>query len=117
VYEDDSIYDKFFLDVSPCSNYLLTGSYNKSGHIVDINADNNVTVQAMFDANRGKALGKIRKYAINKKLSPLESGARQPDFKKKIVSGCWNPKENTVALAFRNCIFLSYDKNSSTSSK
>lgn len=113
MYEDDSIYDKFFMDLSPCSNYILTGSYNKSGHVIDINGDNNVTVQALFDQKRGKISGKARKYAPNKKLSPFE-GSSQPDFKKKVFNGCWNPKDNTIALAFRNCIFLSYDKNNSS---
>lgn len=29
LYEDESFYDKFFLDVSPCGKYLLTGAYNR----------------------------------------------------------------------------------------
>lgn len=57
---------------------------------------------------RGKQGGKIRKYAANKRLSALE-GVNSIDFKKKVVNGCWNPKENTTALAFRNCIFMYSD--------
>lgn len=49
LYEDDSIYDKFFMDVSPCGNYMLTGAYNKSAHIIDIYGNNNVTVTSNFD--------------------------------------------------------------------
>ena len=49
LYEEDSIYDKFFLDVSPCNNYVMTGAYNKNGHIIDINAGSNVTVHANFN--------------------------------------------------------------------
>lgn len=44
LYEDELIYDRFFMDVSPHSDYMVTGSYNKSGHIVDINGGSNVTV-------------------------------------------------------------------------
>ena len=62
-----------------------------------------------FDAKRGKVLGKVRKYQANKKLLPLE-GAAAPDFKKKVQLGCWHPTENIVALAFRNCIFMSSEK-------
>ena len=32
------------MDISPCSNYLVTGGYNKSGHIIDVNGTNNVTI-------------------------------------------------------------------------
>ena len=44
LYEEDSIYDKFFLDISPCNNFIMTGAYNKNGHIIDVNAGTNVTV-------------------------------------------------------------------------
>lgn len=108
LYEEDSIYDKFFLDVSPCNNYLFTGSYNKSGHIMDINAGHNVTLQTSFDAKRSKVVGKTRKYTNHRKLPALDSG--EIDFKKKCLSGCWHPKENLVALGFRNCIFLYNEK-------
>ncbi len=44
LYEDDSIYDKFFLDISPDSKYMVTGAYNKSGHILDIAGTYNVSM-------------------------------------------------------------------------
>ena len=62
LYEEDSIYDKFFMDMSPCSNQILTGAYNKSSHIVDLAGQNNITLQANFDVKRGKIVGKVRKY-------------------------------------------------------
>lgn len=41
VYENESIFDKFDLDISPDSSMLLTGSYNSDAHIVDIANNNN----------------------------------------------------------------------------
>lgn len=107
LYEEDYIYDKFFLDISPCNNYLVTGGYNKSGHIADINGTYNVSLATNFEMKRGKNMGITKKYNNNKKLPP---GDETIDFKKKVMSGCWSPKENSVALAFRNCIFLYSDK-------
>jgi serine/threonine-protein phosphatase 2A regulatory subunit B len=49
LYEDDSIYDRFFMDVSPCGNFILTGAYNKNAHILDIYGNNNVTLTTSFD--------------------------------------------------------------------
>lgn len=72
LYEEDSIYDKFFLDVSPCNNYLLTGGYNKSGHVIDLNFTHNNSLEARFEMKRGKQAGKLRKYGPSKKLGPLE---------------------------------------------
>jgi len=88
---------------------MLTGGYNKSGHIIDLGLGHNNTIEAKFDVKRGKAGGKLRKYGANKKLAALD-GQGAIDFKKKVLQGCWHPKENSVALAFRNCIFLYSDK-------
>lgn len=109
LYEEDSIYDKFFCDVSPCNGYIVTGGYNKSAHVIDTSLSHNNTIEAKFEMKRGKLGGKMRKYQTNKKLGALE-GQGSIDFKKKIMNGTWHPKENTVALAFRNCIFLYSDK-------
>lgn len=68
LYEEDSIYDKFFLDVSPDSQYVITGAYNKSAHIIDVTGSNNNTLEAKFEMTRGKAGGKSRKYGNNKRL-------------------------------------------------
>ncbi len=95
--------------MSPCSNYLVTGSYNKSVHVTDVGFNYNSTIEAKFDLRRGKPIGKVRSYGSNKKLGPLE-GQSSIDFKKKIMQGTWNPKDNTLAIAFRNCIFLYSDK-------
>lgn len=116
LYEEDFIYDKFFLDVSPCSGYVVTGSYNRSAHVLDLNASHNLALPANFDAKRGKALAPARKYGPNRKLLPVDN-PETIDFKKKVMAGCWSPKENTCALAFRNCIFLYSDKASTTGSR
>ncbi len=89
LYEEESIYDKFFLDISPCSNYMLTGGYNKSGHIIDTNMSTNVTFTTNFDMKPGKVVGKVRKYNDHKKLGPLDSS--EPDFRKKALCGTWHP--------------------------
>jgi serine/threonine-protein phosphatase 2A regulatory subunit B len=108
LYEEDSIYDKFFMDMSPCGKYALTGNYNKNAHIIDIAGTNNVTFQANFDMKIGKVQAKTRKYNEKKKLSALDSSTI--DFKKKVLNGCWSPKDNIVACGFRNCLFLYQEK-------
>jgi hypothetical protein len=70
LYEEEHIYDKFFLDISPCNNFIVTGGYNKSGHVMDINGTYNVTLTANFDMKRGKTAGATKKYTTNKKLPP-----------------------------------------------
>lgn len=95
------------MDMSPCNNYIVTGAYNRSGHVFDVSGTANVTLPCNFDVKRGKNVGIVKKYASNKKLPPSDDVI---DYKKKVQAGCWSPKENTAALAFRNCIFLFSDK-------
>jgi len=44
LYEEDSIYDKFFMDLSPDGKHCVTGNYNKNAHVVDIAGGYNVTL-------------------------------------------------------------------------
>ena len=60
------------MDVSPCSNYIVTGGYNKSGNVFDISGSYNVTLPAVFDMKRGKQIGNVKKYSNNKKL-PMDA--------------------------------------------
>lgn len=69
---------------------MLTGSYNKSAHIIDLQGNHNVAMPAHFDVKRGRLLGTARKYGSNLKLLPnAEVGGSSkhlsnPDFKKKV---------------------------------
>ena len=83
LYEDDLIYDRFFMDISPNYQYLLTGAYNKSAHIIDVQGKTNVSVPIHFEAKRGQTIGKVRRYNTSKKLAPLE-GAGNADLKRKV---------------------------------
>jgi len=73
LYEEDFIYDKFFLDVSPCSGYIVTGAYNRSAHVLDLAASHNLALPTNFDAKRGKHLAPPRRYGPNRKLQPTEA--------------------------------------------
>ena len=69
------------MDISPCNQYLATGSYNNSGHVIDINGSYNVSIPTNFNIQRGKQQGVTKKYNANKKMSLVEQSI---DFKKKV---------------------------------
>jgi hypothetical protein len=103
LYENESVFDKFEVNASPCGNYLLTGSYNNNGHVIDIEGTSNSTVEAVFGNKRGKISAKTRQYN-GKKLHSLGEGA--PDLRKKVLLNSWHPIENIIAVANHNCIFI-----------
>lgn len=54
--------DEFFLDVSPDGKHMVTGGYNKSAHVIDMNATSNTVVQCKFNEKRGSNAGKLKVY-------------------------------------------------------
>lgn len=62
LYEQDSLDDEFFLSVSPDSKHFVTGGYNKSAHVIDSAATNNVVVPCNYHAKSGDSAGKLKVY-------------------------------------------------------
>ena len=49
LYENENLNDSFFANVTPDGKHIATGAYNKSGHIIDINANTNTSITCNFD--------------------------------------------------------------------
>ena len=67
VYENERIFDKFDLQVSPDSRMVLTGSYHAHAHVIDLQRRVNTTIDVRFLDKRGKQAGVPRFYK-NKRL-------------------------------------------------
>lgn len=116
VYESETIFDKFDLQVSPDSNLVLTGSYNSNVHVIDLNNQTNCTIDAKFMDKRGKNVGQNRSYKGKRVQGVLTNSAGEPlkiDMSQKISLGTWHPRENTFAVARHNSLFLYTEKRSS----
>jgi len=57
VYESETIFDKFDMQVSPDGSMVLTGSYNSSLHLLDITNLSNTSIEVKFMEKRGKNVG------------------------------------------------------------
>jgi hypothetical protein len=62
VYESETIFDKFDMQISPDSSMVLTGSYNSNMHLIDMNNQTNTTIDVKFMDKRGKNVGQVRNY-------------------------------------------------------
>ncbi|KXS18579.1 protein phosphatase 2A regulatory subunit PR55, partial [Gonapodya prolifera JEL478] len=112
LYENDCIFDKFECTVSGDGSHVLTGSYSNYFHIYDRNGKNDIVLQADKSAFKAKKAGSAKnkptatvgKGKVSKKEELLNVDAL--DFGKKILHASWHPRENTVALAATNNLFL-----------
>ena len=72
--ENDSLDDRFFMDVSNDGKYIATGGYDRSGHILDVNASSNTVVKTKFGAERNTSAGLLKIYDKQKK--PLSGNGK-----------------------------------------
>ena len=63
LYDNDRIFDKFDLQVSPDSKHVMTGSYFSQTHVIDLMTRVNSTIDVRFMDKRGMQAGVLRPYA------------------------------------------------------
>lgn len=90
--DQDCLDDQFFMDVTPDGKHIATGGYNKSAHVIDINATTNTVVPCNFGASRDSTAGKLKVYNKNTKRLVTQSNLETKlDAKKSVNLGCWCP--------------------------
>jgi len=98
LYENDCIFDKFECTFSGDGSHVMTGSYHNYFRIYDVDGSSDVILQA------DKSAFKTKKDATQSSKPALPVDA--VDFTKKILHGSWHPKENTIAIAATNNLFI-----------
>ncbi|GAK67241.1 protein phosphatase 2A regulatory subunit PR55 [Moesziomyces antarcticus] len=110
LYENDCIFDKFEALWGPDGKKVLTGSYNNYFHVFDKDDSSDVVLQAdksAFKAKRMAGAGKKGNKGANSTLgAPGQVNLDNPDFNKKILHASFHPRENTIAIAATNNLFI-----------
>ncbi|CEP60535.1 protein phosphatase 2A regulatory subunit CDC55 LALA0_S01e13124g [Lachancea lanzarotensis] len=109
-YENDAIFDKFEVNFSGNSSSLMTGSYNNTFMIYPdvVGAKSSksppmkeIVLQADKTAFKSKKLGSLEQQSARNK-----QWGDDIDFKKSILHFSWHPRENSVAIAATNNLFI-----------
>lgn len=97
VYEQDIIFDKFNLGLSPDGRSFVTGFYNNYFHVCDLEGTRNTQFELNFN-----------KKTISKNIPPnyFETLSNSFDLTKKVSKAVWNPVHECVVLASLNCLFI-----------
>ncbi|CEP15027.1 hypothetical protein [Parasitella parasitica] len=114
LYENDCIFDKFECTFSGDGSQMMTGSYSNNIHIYGRESDIEVTLQADKSAFKAKKLGSTKnKISMNQgNRNDCGTGRRMRDetdymdYNKKILHASWHPRENTIAVAATNNLFI-----------
>ncbi|GAA6050223.1 hypothetical protein JCM3770_002745 [Rhodotorula araucariae] len=118
LYENDCIFDKFECTFSGDGNNVLSGSYNNYFHIYDTAGTQDIVLQADKSAFKAKKIGgKGGKGGPGAAAAGAKGNgagaAKKPlvdteniDFNKKILHASWHPRENTIAIAATNNLYV-----------
>lgn len=83
----------------------MTGSYSNTFHLYDIEGKTDIALQADKSAFRSKRLGSS-KNKISMARNNYAPNADNMDFNKKILHASWHPREDTIAIAATNNLFI-----------
>ncbi|KAL7981417.1 hypothetical protein Chor_002313 [Crotalus horridus] len=91
-------------------NVVMTGSYNNFFRMFDRNTKRDVTLEASRENNKPRTVLKPRKVCASGKRKKDEISVDSLDFNKKILHTAWHPKENIIAVATTNNLYIFQDK-------
>ncbi|KAL1918439.1 uncharacterized protein VTP21DRAFT_3099 [Calcarisporiella thermophila] len=111
LYENDCIFDKFECMFNGDGSNVLTGTYNNYLHIYDREGKTDITLQADKSAFKAKRIGAAAStVGKGNKGTPRKNGKDlNPDtidYNRKILHASWHPRENTIAVAATNNLFI-----------
>lgn len=120
LYENDCIFDKFESLWGYDNKKILTGSYANYFHIFDKDDESDIVLQADKSAFKAKKLAGNKKGKNQTNAGSGAGGAGSGpinvdtiDFNKKILHASYHPRENTIAIAATNNLFI-FSANNST---
>lgn len=97
LYENDCIFDKFDLSLSPDSQFCLTGTFDNRFHITELSSYSNTQFELNF--KRKTLFRPIVKNFYEQMPATF-------DVNKKVLKTAWNPASNCVVIASLNCLFF-----------
>ncbi|WFC97952.1 protein phosphatase 2A regulatory subunit cdc55 [Malassezia yamatoensis] len=109
LYENDCIFDKFEGNWGPSGSTVLTGGYSNYFHLIDWERDSSVVLQADKSAFKSKKSAAANKANGRTPASAGGVGTVDPnniDFNKKILHTSYHPREDTIAIAATNNLFI-----------
>ena len=88
----------------------MTGSYNNFFRIFDRNTKRDSTLEASRDSIKPMQVLKPRRVNTGGKRKKDEISVDSLDFTRKILHTAWHPKENIIAVAATNNLYLFQEK-------
>ncbi|KTF90588.1 hypothetical protein cypCar_00012201 [Cyprinus carpio] len=110
LYESDCIFDKFECAWNGTDSVIMTGAYNNYFRMFDRASLRDVTLEASREVCKRRAVLQPRRVCVGKKRKETDVSVDSLDFRKKILHTAWHPKENIIAIAASNNLYIFQDR-------
>ncbi|KAL1261487.1 hypothetical protein QQF64_006752 [Cirrhinus molitorella] len=110
LYESDCIFDKFECAWNGTDSVIMTGAYNNYFRMFDRASRRDVTLEASREVCKRRAVLQPRRVCVGKKRKDTDVSVDSLDFRKKILHTAWHPKENIIAIAASNNLYIFQDR-------
>ena len=98
--------------LTSCFRVILTGSYNNYFRLLDRDCGRDVTFEASRDLLKAPQHAlKSRRVGTASKRRKDELSIDVLDFSRKILHSAWHPRDNIIAVAATNSLYLFQSKD------
>lgn len=112
LYENDSIFDRFECSWNGDDSKVITGTYNNFFRISDRQLGEDYCYEASRDMSTlGQILRNKRVVPSNRKKKD-EVSVESLDYTRKILHAAWHPRDNILAIAATNNLYLFHEQQS-----
>lgn len=119
LYENDCIFDKFEVLLSPNSENIIAGTYNNYLNCVNIKSNEESWIQAKKSLVKNSIVtspSKTQQNNMKHKNQQIDKMFSQINYNNKILHASYHPTENIIAIAATNNLFIFNSPSSSISS-
>lgn len=110
LYENDSIFDRFECGWNGDDSKIITGTYNNFFRIFDRQMNDEYCYEASRDMSTlGQILRHKRVITTGRKRKD-EVSVDSLDFNRKILHAAWHPRDNILAIAATNNLYLFHEQ-------
>jgi serine/threonine-protein phosphatase 2A regulatory subunit B len=106
LYSHDCIFDKFSCAASSDGKRFISGSYNNSFILHNVESKDTMTIEACQEPPTRKSKAPSKPRGKQKKTRKNEVNVNQVDFGKKALHVAWHPQSEMIAVAGLNKLYL-----------
>lgn len=89
---------------------IMTGAYNNYFRMFDRASRRDVTLEASRELCKRRAVLQPRRVCVGRKRKETDVSVDSLDFRKKILHTAWHPKDNIIAIAASNNLYIFQDR-------